>query len=120
MLVSIGKFVSRSFIVSKLPRSILSVKLQKMESVHNQLSKVNSIDSIAFLRKYNYNGPVPESLTNYLDVTIERRRISSRLKTKALRVFRLNITVTLVSVHQLSHSVSFSSNDTIQMLLPLS
>ena len=43
------------------------VKLQKFQSVHDQLLEVGSYDYISFLRKYHVNGPVPESLTNYLD-----------------------------------------------------
>ena len=39
-----------------------------MESAHDQLFKAGSHDSIAFARKYQLNGPIPESLTNYLDV----------------------------------------------------
>lgn len=39
-----------------------------MESVHDQLVEAGSYGFISFLRKYNINGPVPESLTNYLDV----------------------------------------------------
>ena len=44
------------------------VKLNHFQSVHDQLFDVGSYKSIAFTRKYNINGPVPESLTNYLDV----------------------------------------------------
>ena len=40
-----------------------------MESAHDQLFKVGSHKSIAFERKYRLNGPIPESLTNYLDVS---------------------------------------------------
>lgn len=40
-----------------------------MKSVHDQLFKVGSHDAIAFTRKYNVNGPIPESLSNYLDVS---------------------------------------------------
>jgi hypothetical protein len=39
-----------------------------MESAHDQLFKVGSHNAIAFTRKYGINGPIPESLTNYLDV----------------------------------------------------
>ncbi len=39
-----------------------------MESVHDQLFKAGKHESIAFARKYHLTGPIPESLTNYLDV----------------------------------------------------
>jgi hypothetical protein len=40
-----------------------------MESVHDQLFKVGSHNAIAFARKYPLTGPIPESLSNYLDVS---------------------------------------------------
>jgi cathepsin D len=43
------------------------VKLHHMTSVHDKLFKAGSHQSIAFERKYRLNGPIPESLTNYLD-----------------------------------------------------
>lgn len=42
-----------------------------MESAHDQYFKVGAHDAIAFARKYPVNGPIPESLSNYLDVKIE-------------------------------------------------
>ena len=39
-----------------------------MESVHDQLFKRGQQNAIAFTRKYQVNGPIPESLSNYLDV----------------------------------------------------
>lgn len=39
-----------------------------MQSSHDQLFEVGSHESIAFARKYRLTGPIPESLTNYLDV----------------------------------------------------
>lgn len=44
------------------------MKLNHFQSAHDQLFDVASYGSIAFARKYSINGPVPESLTNYLDV----------------------------------------------------
>jgi hypothetical protein len=43
-----------------------------MESVHDQLFKVGSHNAIAFERKYSLNGPIPEGLSNYLDVRNKR------------------------------------------------
>lgn len=42
-----------------------------MESVHDQLFQRGKQDAIAFARKYHVNGPIPESLSNYLDVRVE-------------------------------------------------
>ena len=44
------------------------IKLHKFESVHDQLLSVDSNQLIAFERKYGLGGPIPEGLTNYLDV----------------------------------------------------
>lgn len=43
------------------------VKLQHIESVHNQLFAVGSHKLNAFERKYGLGGPIPEGLTNYMD-----------------------------------------------------
>ena len=42
-----------------------------MESAHDQLYQAGSHGAIAFARKYSINGPIPEGLTNYLDVSDE-------------------------------------------------
>ena len=44
------------------------VKLHHFESVHNQLLAAESYQLSAFERKYGLGGPIPEGLTNYLDV----------------------------------------------------
>ena len=44
------------------------VKLHHFESVHNQLPAAESYQLSAFERKYGLGGPIPEGLTNYLDV----------------------------------------------------
>jgi hypothetical protein len=44
------------------------VKLHYFESVHDQLLSVGSDRLSAFERKYGLGGPIPEGLTNYLDV----------------------------------------------------
>lgn len=54
-------------ISSAIDARLHRVKLHHMESAHDQLFKVGSHNSINFARKYGINGPVPESLTNYLD-----------------------------------------------------
>ena len=47
-----------------------SVKLMKMKSVRDQLHEVGTQTSW-FRQKYNYLGsPIPEPLSNYLDVLI--------------------------------------------------
>lgn len=43
------------------------VKLQKFQSVHDQLLEAGSDRLVAFERKYGLGGPIPEGLTNYLD-----------------------------------------------------
>ena len=48
------------------------VPLHHMESVHDQLFQHGQQNAIAFARKYPVNGPIPESLSNYLDVRIEQ------------------------------------------------
>jgi hypothetical protein len=45
-----------------------------MESVHDKLFKVGSHKAIAFTRKYPVNGPIPESLSNYLDVRKTKKK----------------------------------------------
>ncbi len=45
-----------------------------MESVHDKLFKVGSHEAIAFTRKYPVNGPIPESLSNYLDVRKTKKK----------------------------------------------
>lgn len=59
---------SSIFFQQRFDRDWCRVKLHHMESAHDQLFKVGSHDAIAFTRKYGINGPIPESLTNYLDV----------------------------------------------------
>jgi cathepsin D len=54
-------------IISTIDGRLHRVKLQHFDSVHDQLFEVGSQKSIAFQRKYGLTGPVPESLTNYLD-----------------------------------------------------
>lgn len=44
------------------------VKLHHFQSAHDQLFEVDSQQLITFERKYGLCGPVPEGLTNYLDV----------------------------------------------------
>lgn len=79
--VLLGSLLVVAAIEARLPRFVCSrvyrefrvsgssrVKLHHMESAHDQLFKVGSQQSIAFARKYPLNGPIPESLTNYLDV----------------------------------------------------
>ena len=46
----------------------LRFKLEKFKSVRDQLNEVNT-PSYAFRQKYNYDGPIPEPLSNYLDVS---------------------------------------------------
>ncbi|CAF0782388.1 unnamed protein product, partial [Brachionus calyciflorus] len=46
--------------------SLPSIKLEKFEPVRDQLKKAGS-DLSLFRRKYNYGGPIPEPLSNYLD-----------------------------------------------------
>lgn len=43
-----------------------SIKLQKFDSVRDQLKKAGT-ETSWFRRKYQYTGPVPEPLSNYLD-----------------------------------------------------
>ncbi|CAF0972618.1 unnamed protein product [Adineta steineri] len=59
--------ISTLLIVSNIDARLHRVKLHHFESAHDQLFKVGSHQSIAFARKYQLDGPVPESLTNYLD-----------------------------------------------------
>ncbi|CAF4439467.1 unnamed protein product, partial [Adineta steineri] len=59
--------VSTLLVVSSIDARLHRVKLHHFESAHDQLFKVGSHQSIAFARKYQLDGPVPESLTNYLD-----------------------------------------------------
>jgi hypothetical protein len=81
------------------------VKLNHFESVHDQLFKADSHRLNAFERKYGLGGPIPEGLTNYLDVrkkvidTFDRYFLFSRLNTMAI----------LVLVHQPNHFVLYSS-----------
>lgn len=79
-----------------------------MTSAHDQLFDVGSQKSIAFLRKYQVNSPVPESLTNYLDVR-ELKLYWSPVSFQRIRICRLSTTVILVLVHQLKHFESYSS-----------
>jgi hypothetical protein len=44
------------------------VKLHHFESAHDQLLAAGSDKLVAFERKYGLGGPIPEGLTNYLDV----------------------------------------------------
>ena len=44
------------------------MKLHHFESVHDQLFAAGSHQLNAFERKYGLGGPIPEGLTNYLDV----------------------------------------------------
>jgi cathepsin D len=54
-------------IISTIDARLNRVKLSHFESVHDQLFKIGSHKTIAFQRKYHLTGPIPESLTNYLD-----------------------------------------------------
>ncbi|CAF3319705.1 unnamed protein product [Rotaria socialis] len=54
-------------IISNADARLHRVKLNHFQSAHDQLFEVGSYKSIEFERKYKLNGPVPESLTNYLD-----------------------------------------------------
>ncbi|CAF2039288.1 unnamed protein product [Rotaria magnacalcarata] len=47
------------------------IKLHHFQSVHDQLLEVDSHKLVAFERKYGLAGPIPEGLTNYLDVRQE-------------------------------------------------
>lgn len=70
MLVFIGENARRSSSSSRFELdSWARVKLHHMESAHNQLYKAGSHGAIAFARKYGINGPIPEGLNNYLDVS---------------------------------------------------
>ena len=59
-----------SFVFKRLDFIILipfsRVKLEKFKSVRDQLTEVNTPSAI-FRYKYNYDGPIPEPLSNYLD-----------------------------------------------------
>lgn len=44
----------------------LSIKLEKFESPRDLLKKAGTQTSL-FRRKYQYTGPIPEPLSNYLD-----------------------------------------------------
>jgi hypothetical protein len=102
MLVFVGEKTSLIYLFILFLKS--RVKLQHIESVHDQLFEVGSRNSIAFERKYGLTGPVPESLTNYLDVR-QKPLVFSTNKF----FFRLNIMVILVLVHQLKRFVLYSS-----------
>jgi hypothetical protein len=102
MLVFVGEKTSLIYLFILFLKS--RVKLQHIESVHDQLFEVGSRNSIAFERKYGLTGPVPESLTNYLDVRQEPLVFSTNKF-----FFRLNIMVILVLVHQLKRFVLYSS-----------
>jgi hypothetical protein len=78
-----------------------------MESAHDQLFKVGSHKSIAFQRKYRLNGPIPESLTNYLDVSAVLTIVLSFVHVTAFS--RLNTTVILVLAHRPNRFVLCSS-----------
>ena len=47
--------------------SLVRVQLKHMKSIRDQLKEVDSNAAI-FRYKYNYDGPIPEPLSNYLDV----------------------------------------------------
>ncbi len=82
------------------------VKLHHFESVHDQLLSVDSHQLNAFERKYGLGGPIPEGLTNYLDV------IQNKMFFILINIFlflRLNIMVILVLVHPLKLFVLYSS-----------
>lgn len=46
--------------------AIVRVKLEKFKSARAQLQEVNT-PTYVFRQKYNYDGPIPEPLSNYLD-----------------------------------------------------
>jgi len=54
-------------IISTIDARLHRVPLRRMESARDQLLQVGSHEAIAFERKYPLNGPIPESLSNYLD-----------------------------------------------------
>ncbi|CAF0868602.1 unnamed protein product [Rotaria sordida] len=54
-------------IISITDARLRRVKLHHFQSAHDQLFEVASSKAIAFARKYSLTGPIPESLTNYLD-----------------------------------------------------
>ena len=83
------------------------VKLQKFQSVHSQLVESGSVRLIAFERKYGLGGPIPEGLTNYLDViSLIESFVCILIK---IQSSRHNITVILESAHRLRHFVLFLS-----------
>lgn len=79
------------------------VKLQKFQSVHDQLFEAGSDRLVAFERKYGLGGPIPEGLTNYLDVKPDC--ISRFFSIIKIEFSRHNTMVILESVHRLKHSV---------------
>ncbi|CAF1642166.1 unnamed protein product [Adineta ricciae] len=66
-LSRLAVFLCSLLIISTIDARLHRVKLNHIESVHDQLYKAGSHESIAFTRKYAVDGPIPESLTNYLD-----------------------------------------------------
>jgi cathepsin D len=66
-LSSLALIVCSLLIISAIDAQLHRVQLHHMESVHDQLFKVGSHNAIAFARKYPLTGPIPESLSNYLD-----------------------------------------------------
>ena len=52
----------------KICLNLFRVKLEKFKSARDQLREVNTPSGI-FRYKYNYDGPIPEPLSNYLDVS---------------------------------------------------
>jgi cathepsin D len=66
-LSSLALIVCSLLIISAIDAQLHRVQLRHMESVHDQLFKVGSHNAIAFARKYPLTGPIPESLSNYLD-----------------------------------------------------
>lgn len=67
VFIGLYKFV-KCFFSSKELLWINRVKLHHFDSVHNQLLAAESYRLTAFERKYGLGGPIPEGLTNYLDV----------------------------------------------------
>jgi hypothetical protein len=66
------KFLLVLLALSALTSSSYSLKrisLTKVKSVRDQLHEVGTSTSW-FRHKYNYGGPVPEPLSNYLDVNL--------------------------------------------------
>ena len=72
MHVFIGLYICYLYMIIKCKcLTKTRVKLHHFQSAHDQLFQVESHRLNAFERKYGLGGPIPEGLTNYLDVRKE-------------------------------------------------